>query len=144
MVYDDGFTRLKSVNVNDEEQKTFNIIFIHGLRGHPRRTWEGQITPDETNKKSRSNFFNSFHKPSARSGEIDTQAKSPPKVFWPEELLAVDFPKAKVWTYGYKADVIGMFQANNKNSILAHGRDLGHAIRRDIDGVSYLVEIRRG
>lgn len=113
----------------------YSIIFIHGLRGHPRKTWEGQtnIAPDETGKKSRSTFFQSFRKPRAPSDETGIPDKSPPEVFWPQELLAVDFPQAKVWTYGYKADVIGMFQANNKNSISAHGRDLGHAIRRDID-----------
>jgi hypothetical protein len=39
-----------------------------------------------------------------------------------------------VWTYGYNADVIGgLFQANNKNSISQHGRDLSVRLEREID-----------
>jgi predicted nucleic acid-binding Zn ribbon protein len=43
-----------------------------------------------------------------------------------------------VWTYGYKADVIGgLFQANNKNSISQHGRDLSVRLEREIDNEVY-------
>ncbi len=39
-----------------------------------------------------------------------------------------------MWTYGYDADVIGgVFQANNKNSVSQHGRDLAVRIEREID-----------
>ena len=39
-----------------------------------------------------------------------------------------------MWTYGYNADVIGgLFQANNKNSISQHGRDLSVRLEREID-----------
>lgn len=63
---------------------------------------------------------------------------SPPSpsctVYWPEEYLAPDIPRARVWTYGYDADVIGgLFQANNKNSISQHGRDLSVRLEREID-----------
>jgi hypothetical protein len=59
---------------------------------------------------------------------------SPTTVFWPEEYLAADIPQACVWTYGYNADVIGgLFQANNKNSISQHGRDLSVRLEREID-----------
>jgi hypothetical protein len=55
-------------------------------------------------------------------------------VFWPEAYLAADIPQACVWTYGYNADVIGgLFQANNKNSISQHGRDLSVRLEREID-----------
>ncbi|PVH98333.1 hypothetical protein DM02DRAFT_531366, partial [Periconia macrospinosa] len=55
-------------------------------------------------------------------------------VFWPEQYLASDIPQARVWTYGYNADVIGaLFQANNKNSISQHGQDLSVRLERDID-----------
>src|SRR3989440_9572847 len=37
-------------------------------------------------------------------------------VFWPEQYLVSDIASARVWTYGYNADVIGgLFQSNNKN-----------------------------
>jgi len=57
------------------------------------------------------------------------------EVFWPQELLAVDVPQARIWTYGYNADVIGMLykQANNQNTVSQHGKDLAETLRRDID-----------
>jgi hypothetical protein len=47
--------------------------------------------------------------------------------------LAHDIPEARVWTYGYNADVIGVFQANNKNSVSQHGRDLAVKLEREIE-----------
>lgn len=39
-----------------------------------------------------------------------------------------------MWTYGYDADAVGgLFQANNKNSVSQHGRDLGVKIEREVD-----------
>lgn len=56
------------------------------------------------------------------------------KIFWPADLLAQDLPQARIWTYGYNADVLaGMFQMNNKNSISQHGRDLAARFERDVD-----------
>ncbi|KAL9011077.1 MAG: hypothetical protein Q9180_009229, partial [Flavoplaca navasiana] len=55
------------------------------------------------------------------------------EVFWPEDYLATDIREARVWTYGYNADVIGgLFQANNKNSVSGHGRDLAVRLERDV------------
>lgn len=63
-------------------------------------------------------------------------------VYWPEEYLASDLSQARVWTYGYNADVIGgLFQANNKNSISQHGRDLSVRLERDLEKeVRYLQQ----
>ncbi len=39
-----------------------------------------------------------------------------------------------MWTYGYNADAIGgPFQANNKNSVSQHGRNLAVKIEREVD-----------
>ncbi|MCJ1277745.1 hypothetical protein MMC21_005559 [Puttea exsequens] len=64
----------------------------------------------------------------------------PQQVFWPKEYLAEDVSQARVWTYGYNADVIGgLFQANNKNSISGHGRDLRVRLERDIDNEDPII-----
>lgn len=72
-----------------------------------------------------------------RKAVIEEQATtSPPaaQVFWPKQYLAPDVPQASIWTYGYNADAIGgLFQANNKNSISQHGRDLSIALEREIE-----------
>ena len=55
------------------------------------------------------------------------------EVFWPKDYLANDIREARVWIYGYNADVIGgLFQANNKNSVSGHGRDLKARLEREI------------
>lgn len=55
-------------------------------------------------------------------------------IFWPEEYLVADLPQARIWTYGYNADVIGgLFQVNNKNSVSQHSRDLAVQLEREID-----------
>jgi hypothetical protein len=59
-------------------------------------------------------------------------------IFWPEEYLVPDLPQARIWTYGYNADVIGgLFQANNNNSVSQHGRDLAVQLDREIDNQVY-------
>jgi hypothetical protein len=58
---------------------------------------------------------------------------APQKLFWLEEFLTHDIPEARVWTYGYNADVIGAFQANNKNSVSQHGRDFAVKLEREIE-----------
>ncbi|KAL8699698.1 MAG: hypothetical protein Q9201_005860 [Fulgogasparrea decipioides] len=56
------------------------------------------------------------------------------EVFWPKDYLAKEICEARVWTYGYNADVIGeLFQANNKNNVSGHGRDLAVRLERDIE-----------
>ncbi len=102
----------------------------------------------DTTKKSKG-LRSLFKRRTDRSLAIETaQAQdpsssptsSPPSstVFWPEEYLALDIPQAQVWTYGYNADVIGgLFQANNKNSISQHGRDLSVRLEREIDNGVY-------
>jgi hypothetical protein len=66
-------------------------------------------------------------------------------LFWPDEYLAEDIPEARVWTYGYNADVIGgMFEASNKNSLSQHGRDFAVKIEREIENeVGYALRLRR-
>ena len=127
-----------------------SVIFVHGLRGHPRGTWETAPATssepssahgiDETKKHKSSKFlFKSVFKPQAGAspptGTDQSQASNySSKIFWPEQYLAPDIPQARIWTYGYNADVIGgLFQANNRNSISQHSRDLEVRLERDIE-----------
>ncbi|KAL3962842.1 hypothetical protein ACCO45_004365 [Purpureocillium lilacinum] len=96
-----------------------NIVLIHGLRGHPKRT---------------SLFRAKSSKSTTSSVKSDEKDSTSPRIFWPVDFLAEDIPEARMWTYGYDADVIGgVFQANNKNSVSQHGRDLAVRIEREID-----------
>ncbi|KAJ6198058.1 hypothetical protein J3E72DRAFT_384946 [Bipolaris maydis] len=148
------FTRLTPSTQNDDEF-CVNIIFIHGLRGHPRRTWEGVATPsnvgNDATKKSKSLPIRSFFQRRSAKSHVPELSQmqdspsisapsSPCRIFWPEEYLVPDIPQACVWTYGYNADVIGgLFKANNKNSISQHGQDLSVRLEREICNEKPLV-----
>jgi len=63
----------------------------------------------------------------------ESESPAPAQVFWLEEYLLSDIPEARIWTYGYNADVIGgLFQSNNRNSVSQHGRDLAVRLEREI------------
>jgi hypothetical protein len=118
---------------------TFSIVFIHGLRGHPRNTWQyvpkAQIKPWHESRKRK--FFDRATKSLRRQKESsqNTEAVLPAQaIHWPAQILPQEIPQARIWTYGYNADVIaGFFRQNNKNSILQHANDLMVKLERTFD-----------
>lgn len=51
-----------------------------------------------------------------------------------------EIPEARIWSYGYNADVMGgFFQANNKNSVSQHGRDLAVRLEREIENEVFQI-----
>jgi hypothetical protein len=105
------------------------------LRGHPRETWEAAAESDE--QKTR-RFWSKSKPPNSNTAEVPNKV-IPAKGFWPRDFLARDIPDARVWTYGYNADVIeGIFESNNQNSISQHGQDLAVCFEREIDNKVYL------
>ena len=73
----------------------YSIIFVHGLFGHPQKTW--------TAKRS--------------EGASNT-------IYWPKDLLPTVIPDSKVYTFGYDADVDNFFSAAGQNTIHQHTRTL--------------------
>jgi hypothetical protein len=122
------------------------------LRGHPQHTWEdnrNRGSLDGSNKDAgrarprkrdilKAFFRSHSSSPAPRSTTASvpdsvSSEERPNKLFWPDEYLTKDIPEARVWTYGYNADAIGgVFEANNKNSVSQHGRDLSVLIEREI------------
>ncbi|KAK4248963.1 putative kinesin light chain [Corynascus novoguineensis] len=159
-----GFTEL--LGSHDARNGPFrvNIIFVHGLRGHPQHTWEdsrdrGSEGKGSANRGSKDgaaaaprkrNILKTLFKSKTTSStsisattsiaDDDSSEESTNKVFWPNEYLIQDIPEARVWTYGYNADTIGgLFQANNKNSVSQHGRDLAVRAEREIQNENPIV-----
>jgi hypothetical protein len=121
---------------------TNSVVFVHGLKGHPQHTWEygdeHQFSiPQSKSKPTKHGHFWSF-KPNPAGGfalaDCSLQGNSGfGDVFWPLDKLPSDVPNARVWTYGYNADVIsGLFQPSNMNSILQHGEDLMVKLERGL------------
>ncbi|KAI0145536.1 hypothetical protein GGR57DRAFT_506731 [Xylariaceae sp. FL1272] len=150
-----GFTQLSRHDSPQRGLPTVNIIFVHGLRGHPQSTWECSRTEapaNSTSAKTRSSrnvlktLFRPKHVESSAAPGVKNISKTTPdstrehQVFWPRDYLLEDVPEAQVWTYGYNADVIGgLFQANNQNSVSQHGRDLAVKLERDIENQMPIV-----
>ncbi|KAK7215348.1 hypothetical protein V2G26_003351 [Clonostachys chloroleuca] len=135
-----GFTLLGK-DVARSEPPRWNIIFIHGLRGHPQNTWgrgsdEGRDAEREPPPKPTSRIKTLFKRDKSRL-RADRSSSGPsspqPRPFWPHEFLPHDIPEAIVWTYGYNSEVIsGVFTPNNENSVFQHGRDLAGRFEREI------------
>ncbi|KAF8249194.1 hypothetical protein K440DRAFT_544280, partial [Wilcoxina mikolae CBS 423.85] len=98
------------------------IVFIHGLQGHPRRTWVGKRR--STPKRRLRNFLSRILQ--SRSTGLDAGSSSQPDdVYWPEDLLPADIPDTRILTYGYDSHVSAFFSgAANQNNIYQHGRSL--------------------
>jgi pimeloyl-ACP methyl ester carboxylesterase len=73
-----------------------SICFVHGLTGNRTTTW--------TSRSSHGNHQDPF---------------------WPN-LLANEFPKARVLTYGYDVDVVRLFETTNGNGLRGHSESFLH------------------
>ena len=64
--------------------------------------------------------------PATLATEVNEDASSGSKsIFWPEELLPRDIPNAKIFTYGYNADVIGgLLKGPDMNNVSQHATNL--------------------
>ncbi|MCJ1427773.1 hypothetical protein MMC29_005678 [Sticta canariensis] len=138
-IYRDGFS---VVWTGAESPPVVNIIFIHGLRGHPRETWENPAAHSQnddggTATAKKNHGFRAFFGTKRKQREAPhdkASTRAQETIFWIQDFLPQDIPDARILTYGFNADVIGgLFVANNKNSISQHGRDLKAKLERDLD-----------
>ncbi|KAK6362595.1 hypothetical protein TWF730_000052 [Orbilia blumenaviensis] len=147
-----GVTLLSAGDGTSQDAHVPNIIFVHGLRGHPKTTWSHPRSTSTTSRngetdastKRKPNKLRSFFSPKKdekrENGKVQTSTSTPSDIFWPEEYLVPDLPDALIWTYGYNADVIGgIFQANNQNSVSQHGRDFAVKLEREINNEGPIV-----
>jgi hypothetical protein len=125
------------------ELTTGSIVFIHGLQGHPRDTWTwspskiqksaslrakepkrekalkltGRFFSTQKNKKLADAYV------SDNTEETDDR-KNILEVYWPEDLLKVDFPQARIFTFGYDTVITKGFRPVNQGTIFTHSRTL--------------------
>jgi hypothetical protein len=54
------------------------------------------------------------------------------KILWAERLLPTDLPQARIFTFGYDADVVRVLKTTSSNIVRDHGKALANdvAIRR--------------
>lgn len=69
------------------EPPLLDVVFVHGLRGGPYKTW--RISEDKSSTKS-----GLVEKIDQEAGKLGT--------FWPGEWLSADFPQARIFSLKYK------------------------------------------
>ena len=104
-----------------------DVIFVHGLQGHPQRTWQSK-QPTKPRKRLRDRI-KGFSTPSHRDQQ--TKIHEDDGLFWPAELLPRDFNNVRILTYGYDSKVTKAFKGpTNKDGIFQHGVSFLGALKR--------------
>ncbi|KAG8525757.1 uncharacterized protein KY384_000517 [Bacidia gigantensis] len=114
LVEREGFTLLASGG----PKPLFDIVFVHGLQGHPELTWTHieyvqQADQSDSNNKDIQRTFLSKALHLFRQDEKATQQQS--RTFWPRDMLPEHFPSARILTYGY-ASRVSYFFGNDRPS----------------------------
>lgn len=112
-----------------------SVVFVHGLGGHPRKTWTYVSSePEATKKSKRHRLFSHMRHGSdteAQNAVTDKVKTNETEngIFWPEDLLKEDFPRARIMTYGYdSAPAKGLLHAANQGNIFSHSGDFLYAV----------------
>lgn len=108
-----------------------DIVFVHGLGGHPRDTFEYKGDDQEQDLVTKSYALwkriplgTKKEPPIARNAEDRKHS-----VYWPSDLLPDDRKDARILTYGYDSHVSHYFTgAADQSSIDQHGRSLLNAL----------------
>ena len=131
-IRNEGFTQIYS----GSERPEVDIVVVHGLQGHPAKTWTYKAkssTTEHANPTSKK-FFSIHRKPKQNAGSTSEPTLGAQTIgaiekdtYWPRDLLPYDFPNARVLTYGYDSYVSHFFRDTaSQNNIITLGRDLLH------------------
>ena len=101
-----------------------DVIFVHGLQGHPRRTWQSKSNA-ESSTRPRKRFRPFSWK------DTEVIAHDDPTPFWPADILSQDLKDVRILTFGYDSKVTKGFMAlTSKNGIFQHGNSFLRAVGR--------------
>ena len=118
---------------------------MHGLQGHPKRTWSTQSRQPGTESLDSDNIHSSradwkrfFRR---KKKIVESQSSDPSHVFWPQDLLSQDCAAARILTFGYNSDVSKFFDgAVNRNNFYDHANDLLRALLRERLGAAKVTK----
>ncbi|CAO2648328.1 Nn.00g075950.m01.CDS01 [Neocucurbitaria sp. VM-36] len=123
-----------------EEDCVVDVVFVHGLQGHPERTWSTQsrqsdADEDQVSENVRSSRLRLRKLFSRKDKSAEQHPDKVNPVFWPQDLLPEDCAAARIMTFGYDSDISKFFDgAVNKNSFYDHANDLLRALLRQRQG----------
>lgn len=117
----------------DRSSIVADIVFVHGLGGHPRKTWQygnlEELQAEEETRAASKKFRWKFlkRKESSSSGPTDGPSSDiqTSHCFWPFDLVPSDFPNVRVMTYGYDSHPTHFYRgAAVQMTITQHSRQL--------------------
>lgn len=138
-----------------------SIIMVHGLKGHPYKTWRRKQNPNNMDKPSTHpekeapkprtskrlelrQSFKAFLKGSSSSSRQDSSLTESTSntvpalengdltVFWPADLLPQNCKKARILTFGNDTKITKFTSGpTNTNSIFSHGKDFLFSLGRE-------------
>ncbi|KAF5657827.1 nb-arc ankyrin domain-containing protein [Fusarium denticulatum] len=141
--------------VYEPENRTsvVDILFVHGLGGHPRKTWTSSkrapVTPEllSASESLRKNLRKNSHKSAlgralsqlhrmtrntaaeARPETLHDIDADPALVFWPVDLLSRDCPDSRILVFGYDSKITKYSTGSvSENSVFSHAKDLLFAL----------------
>ncbi|CZR41650.1 uncharacterized protein FPRO_11239 [Fusarium proliferatum ET1] len=153
-------TGLSVIYVPETEAAIVDIIMVHGLKGHPYKTWRCKKTPEnedqlsinpdkEAPKSSTSKrlefrqSIKAFLKGSSSNRQDSSYTDSTindasalengdGSVFWPADLLPQICKRARILTFGYDTKITKFISGpTNTNSIFSHGKDFLFSLARE-------------
>jgi len=115
-----------------------DIVFVHGLMGHPRDTWlfgkESKAPPpvvsgDTAQKRS---LWKKLSRPGKAGGKSNSKSHEDiPYCFWPYDLLAQDdiISHGRILLYGYDSHPTHFYKTStNRMTITQHAENLMHNV----------------
>jgi hypothetical protein len=139
-IKDFGFTTLSAGG----EVPEGDIVIVHGLQGHPWKTWACKNTTVGGSysgmKTQNPGFLTRVGSSNNSPSKVPSDASPKPGVlasstYWPSDLLARDYPQYRILTYGYDSHISHFLSGSvHQGNIATIARDLLHELaaeRRD-------------
>ncbi|KAI8954389.1 hypothetical protein F4801DRAFT_575466 [Xylaria longipes] len=127
-------------------QPTLDVVFIHGITGHPEWTWkhvQATFPGYQIEKPSRDSYDYAFEYGSDNDTNINDEdndgyahvnsysrlvqmdEESYQEVYWPRDLIPITAPYARICTYGYDTNLRqGIVKATSQNTLYDIAWDL--------------------
>lgn len=111
-----------------------SIVLVHGLGGHPRRTWAcakpTQLAPQVPRRPAgHSHLLKKLFSRKQKTDLDDAHNSGIEAVYWPLDFLADDFVNSRILTWGYDSNISKFFGgAASQSNIRGHAQNLLRAL----------------